>query len=96
MRYTASKISISLLVVTCMIGCTSIQPTYTSTGNPGYRVNCGGFFGDGDLGSCYQKAGEACQNEGYRIMQTGVSSMIFECRSSTGHSQLESTTPSKQ
>ena len=63
-----------------LVACTSIQPTYTSLGNPGYRINCGGVFGDGDLGSCYQSAGEICQGAGYRITQSGVSSMIVECR----------------
>lgn len=80
MCFNGSKLALTLSIMV-VAGCTSIQPTYTSTGNPGYRVNCGGFFGDGDLGSCYQKAGEACANQGYRIMQSGVSSMIFECRS---------------
>lgn len=65
----------------CLISaCTSVQPTYTATGNQGFRVNCGGVFGDGDLGSCYQSAGDACKGAGYRIMQSGVSSMIVECR----------------
>lgn len=87
MRFNASTLAIALGML-AVAGCTSIQPTYTSTGNPGYRVNCGGVFGDGDLGSCYQKAGEACANQGYRIMQSGVSSMIFECRSEA-HNQRD-------
>ena len=69
-----------LLCASLLAACTSIQPTYTSTGNQGFRVNCGGIFGDGDLGSCYQSAGDACKGAGYRVMQSGVSSMIVECR----------------
>lgn len=79
---------ICLLTPAFLTACTSIQPTYTATGNPGYRINCGGVFGDGDLGSCYQSAGEACQSQGYRIMQSGVSSMIVECRSEA-HTQRD-------
>lgn len=75
-RFFLVALGISLLA-----GCTSIQPTFTSLGNPGYRINCGGIFGDGDLGSCYQTAGEICKGTGYRISQSGVSSMIVECRS---------------
>lgn len=71
------------LGVSLLVACTSIQPTYTSTGNLGYRINCGGIFGDGDLGSCYQSAGDACKGSGYRIIQSGVSSMIAECRTDT-------------
>lgn len=67
-------------VAAMLCACTSIQPTYTSSGNPGYRINCGGVFGDGDLGGCYQSAGETCQNQGFRIVQSGVSSMIVECK----------------
>jgi hypothetical protein len=69
---------VSLLSLTACS--TSVNSTFTSKGNPGYRLVCGGMFGDGDMGSCYQKAGELCQASGYRIMQTSVSSMIIECR----------------
>lgn len=68
------------LGISLLAACTSTQSTYTSLGNPGYRINCGGIFGDGDLGSCYQSAGDICQGAGYRITQSGVSSMIVECR----------------
>ena len=64
-----------------LAGCTtSLYPTYTAGGNQGYRVTCGGLFGDGDMGSCYQTAGQQCGTNGFRILQTSVSSMIFECR----------------
>lgn len=81
MRFKVQLIPTIFLSIVCISGCTSVQPTYTSTGTQGYRVNCGGIFGDGDLGSCYQEAGKACQSQGYRVLQTGVSSMIVECRS---------------
>ena len=69
--------TLSLMIAGCT---TSAYPTYTASGNAGYRVVCGGIFGDGDLGSCYQKAGELCGGQGYRIQQTSVNSMIFECK----------------
>ena len=59
---------------------TSASPTYTATGDNGFRLSCGGFFGDGDLGSCYEKAGQICGESGYRVQQSGVSSMIIACR----------------
>lgn len=68
-------------VVAALAGCTTTaNPTYTASGSAGYRLVCGGIFGDGDLGSCYQKAGELCESKGYRVKQTGVSSLIIECR----------------
>lgn len=64
-----------------IVGCsTTANPTFTASGKPGYRLVCGGAFGNGDLGGCYQKAGELCEGQGYRIQQTSVSSMIIECR----------------
>lgn len=70
-----------LAVAVTMTGCTTaVNPTYTATGHTGYRLVCGGVFGDGDMGSCYQKAGELCQAQGYRVLQTSVSSLIIECR----------------
>lgn len=62
-------------------GCsTTADPTYTASGKAGYRLICGGIFGNGDLGGCYEKAGQLCSAQGYRIQQTSVSSMIIECR----------------
>ncbi len=75
------RIISSSALVLCIAGCTtSLYPTYTAGGNQGYRVTCGGLFGDGDMGSCYQSAGVQCGTNGFRILQTSVSSMIFECR----------------
>lgn len=78
-----------------VVACTSIQPTYTSTGNQGYRINCGGIFGDGDLGSCHQSAGEACKEQGYRVTQSGVSSMIVECRNDNHDHRAQAPTNTK-
>lgn len=73
-----------LAAALALTGCaTSVNPTYTATGNVGYRLVCGGVFGDGDMGSCYQKAGELCQTQGYRVLQTSVSSLIVECKEGT-------------
>jgi hypothetical protein len=69
--------ALTLLVSGCS---TTAVPTYTSSGVAGYRINCGGFFGDGDLGSCYQKAGEVCTTQGYRVLQTSLGSVIVECK----------------
>ena len=75
------KIGGTLFLIAALAGCaTSAYPTFTASGNSGYRLVCGGVFGDGDLGSCYQKAGEVCGSNGYRVQQTGVSSLIVECK----------------
>lgn len=82
----SSSLRLTLLVafVTLMGGCsTKATPTYTSSGVSGYRINCGGFLGDGDLGSCYQKAGDLCETRGYRVLQTSVGSLIVECKPNT-------------
>lgn len=81
---------ISLTALLClMAGCsTTAHPTFTATGKPGFRLICGGAFGNGDLGGCYEKAGELCSEQGYRVIQTSVSSMIMECRD-TPASSLE-------
>lgn len=72
-----------LAAASTIAGCSAtVNPTYTATGHAGYRLVCGGVFGDGDMGSCYQKAGELCQSQGYRVLQTSVSSLIIECRDS--------------
>lgn len=78
MKSTAFVIVASMLLTACS---TTATPTYTALGAPGYRIVCGGFFGDGDMGSCYQKAGDLCENQGYKVLQTSVSSLIVECRS---------------
>ncbi len=71
----------ALSLVTLIAGCTtSATPTYTASGAAGYRIACGGLLGDGDLASCYQKAGEICGSNGYRVLQTSLSSLIVECR----------------
>lgn len=86
------KMLLSLSALGLLAGCsTTVNPTFTATGNPGYRLVCGGPFGDGDMGSCYQKAGELCTVNGYRVLQTSVSSLIIECRESgsgTGEADL--------
>lgn len=70
-----------LSVLALLVGCsTTANPTFTATGKPGYRLVCGGAFGNGDLGGCYEKAGELCSSNGYRVNQTSVSSMIIECK----------------
>jgi hypothetical protein len=62
---------------------TAVTPTYTSSGESGYRLVCGGIFGDGDMGGCYQKAGEICERKGFSVKQTGVGSMIVSCKESS-------------
>lgn len=73
----ASLAVAAFLIASCS---TTAVPTYTSSGVAGYRINCGGFLGDGDLGSCYQKAGDVCQAQGYRVLQTSLGSLIVECK----------------
>jgi hypothetical protein len=74
------KITTLIAALTLTACSTSIYPTFTPTGGPGYRLVCGGIFGDGDTGACYQQAGQICKANGYRVLQTGVSSLIIECR----------------
>lgn len=75
------KIIVLTALLSLISGCsTTADPTYTASGKPGYRLICGGVFGNGDLGGCYEKAGQLCTNQGYRTLQTSVSSMIIECR----------------
>lgn len=70
-----------MVLALALSGCsTSLYPTFTAGGNEGFRVTCGGLFGDGDMGSCYQTAGQQCGASGFRVLQTSISSMIFECR----------------
>lgn len=74
---TLAATSTAFLLAACS---TTAVPTYTSSGVAGYRINCGGFLGDGDLGSCYQKAGDLCMAQGYRVLQTSLGSLIVECK----------------
>lgn len=84
------KKALLLIPLLILLGCsTSVYPTFTSTGGPGYRLVCGGLFGDGDTGACYQKAGQVCESQGYRVLQTGVSSLIIECRKDTSEIPAE-------
>lgn len=77
----AKKLLVGYIVIGMLSACsTTVAPTYTSSGAAGYRINCGGFFGDGDLASCYQKAGETCQEKGYKVLQTSLGSVLVECR----------------
>lgn len=69
--------TIGLLLAGCH---TTATPTYTASGASGYRIACGGFLGDGDLASCYQKAGEMCNVNGYKVLQTSLASLIIQCR----------------
>lgn len=75
------KIVLMMAILSLIVGCsTTANPTFTATGKAGYRLVCGGAFGNGDLGGCYEKAGELCSSNGYRVNQTSVSSMIIECK----------------
>lgn len=76
-----TRFTLLAALATLVTGCsTTATPTFTSSGVAGYRINCGGFLGDGDLGSCYQKAGDLCQAHGYRVLQTSLGSLIVECK----------------
>ena len=75
------RLALFTAAASLLVGCsTTAVLTYTSSGVAGYRINCGGFLGDGDLGSCYQKAGDVCQAQGYRVLQTSLGSLIVECK----------------
>jgi hypothetical protein len=77
MRAISLVLCSSVMLMACS---TAPIATFTSSGTPGFRISCGGFFGDGDLGSCYSQAGEICKKMGYKIAQTGVNSLIIECK----------------
>lgn len=72
--------TISILAYLLAACSTTVNSTYTASGSPGYRIACGGFLGDGDLASCYQKAGEICASNGYKVLQTSLASLIIQCR----------------
>lgn len=75
-----TKLFLALVLGASITACSSPQTTYTSQGANAYRLSCGGFFGDGDLGGCYQQAGDICREQGFRVIQSSVSSIIIECR----------------
>jgi hypothetical protein len=75
------KLILTSTLAALVAGCsTTVNSTYTASGAPGYRIACGGFLGDGDLASCYQKAGEICASNGYKVLQTSLASLIIQCR----------------
>jgi len=79
--FAMKKFLLLSALLSLVAGCsTTADPTFTASGKAGYRLICGGAFGNGDLGGCYEKAGQLCAEQGYRIQQTSVSSMIIECR----------------
>ena len=84
-----SKYTLAICLTFVICACTSVNPTYTATGDSGYRLTCGGLFGDGDLGSCYEKAGQLCGASGYRVQQSSVSSLIIACREDPAAAQIE-------
>jgi hypothetical protein len=54
-----------LMVLSALTGCANSDPVHFANGNPGYRIRCDlGMYG---LGLCYQKAGELCGPNGYRL-----------------------------
>ena len=81
-RYAMNKALLIAFASLTLGACAqTVIPTFTAAGTPGYRLLCGGFFGDGDTGGCYEQAGKICGTKGYRVLQTGVSSLIIECKS---------------
>jgi len=54
-----------VLLLLFLAACASADSVNFANGNPGYRIRCDlGMYG---LGLCYQKAGELCGPNGYRL-----------------------------
>jgi len=73
---------ISCIMGISLIGCSTpnVQQTYTPNGSIGYQITCGGIFGGGDISSCYLAAGKTCEDKGYSVSHTGISSIIVACK----------------
>jgi len=61
------KIFISVMLSVIFLGCATSKKTYTSSGNEGYSINCGGAALN--WGMCYEKAGKICGKKGYKILE---------------------------
>ena len=76
---TGARYACALLMGFVSAGCTSIKPTYTQTGLPGYTINCP----SGSREKCYAKAGEACGQRGYDIArqaEEGHLNIVIACK----------------
>jgi hypothetical protein len=61
------KILIMAIFALLIVGCADSEPTFTSSGEKGYSIDCSG--GDSSWGDCYEEAGEVCGTRGYRILE---------------------------
>lgn len=62
-----SKYLLTLLAFVLLGGCATASRTYTSSGKPGYSINCSGSALN--WGMCYEKAGNLCGTKGYVVLE---------------------------
>ena len=77
-----------------LVGCgtpASYNRIYTADGKRGYAVNCSGV--DRNWGTCYQKAGGICEEQGYEVLEvTGEAGTVTDVESTSKVSTAKTTT----
>lgn len=64
---------------------------YTADGQRGYAVNCSGV--KRNWGTCYEKAGSICEEQGYEVLEvTGESGTVTDVSSGSQSSTAKTTT----
>ncbi len=75
---TSKLMIISIVLTVSVFACAhvvTVQETYTSSGQKGYVIDCSGdsdthlIMHNPTWSDCYTKAGEACGNRGYEILE---------------------------
>lgn len=75
---TCRVMIISIILIIGIFGCAhvvTVEETYTSTGQKGYVIDCSGdsdthlIMHNPTWSDCYTKAGAACGNRGYEILE---------------------------
>lgn len=68
-----------------LLGCSSspkVNESYGPSGKVSYEISCNNM--SGSLSPCYQKAGDICEEAGYRViskhMNAPFASIIAECK----------------
>lgn len=71
----------ALFLMVFLAACSSTPtPTYTPSGANGYLVTCDNVLSGGSLEKCVLLAGQTCGNNGYKVIRSGISSMLIECK----------------
>ena len=89
-----SRNSVMVLAMLFLVGCGSSASSsriFTADGKRGYAINCSGV--DRTWGTCYQKAGSTCEEQGYEILEvTGEAGTVTDVQSSSKMSTAKTTT----